>query len=377
MLAWQAIANGVTHQTSKTQQKYWQHWCSYTKTCNSTPDLSNESPLHQAILLTGFAARVRTGALGNGVEVKVQSVGEAIAAVSASLELAGQQSPAYKAEGEFITPLKRCLEGFRREDAPAVPQLAVPVSLVDAIHKEAFQTTDNMARATSSLITIAFYYLLRVGEYTSPRRVKINGQWKRATRTRQFRVRDIGFFKDGKVLPRKSSLKTLLTADSATLKISNQKNGRMGQTIHQESTGPQGAVAALAHRVHHILTNKGNDNMLICQVYTNGTWTSITSTTIKARLRAMARKLDLSSVGIDPDLIGAHSLRAGGAMALKLQGEEDTTIQKIGRWSGATWLTYIHSQIAHLSEGIATKMSKSLPFLNIGFIEPSSTSVGA
>ena len=328
--------------------------------------------MHQAILLTGFAARVRTGALGHGFEVKVQSVSEALAAVSASLELAGKHSPAYKVEGEFITPLKRCLEGFRRDDAPSVPQLAVPVTLVDAIHTAAFQTSNIMDQATSSLITIAFYYLLRVGEYTCPRRVKINGQWKRATRTRQFRVKDVGFFKDGKVLPRKSSLETLLMADSVTLKISNQKNGRMGQTIHQETTGEKGAVAALAHRVHHILSNGGSENLLICNVFINGIWTSITSTNIKARLRAMARKLDLSSVGIDPDLIGSHSLRAGGAMALKLQGEEDTTIQKIGRWSGNTWMDYIHTQIAHLSAGIATKMSKSLPFLNIGFIEPPS-----
>ena len=370
LFAWRAIANGVTHQTSKTQQKYWEHWCSYTHACKSSPDLQQESTLHKAILLTGFAARVRTGALGLGYEVKVQTVSDAMAAISASLELGGKRSPALKAEGEFITPLKRCLEGFRGDDPPAIPQLAVPVKLINHISTTAFSTSNPLTQATASLITIAFYYLLRVGEYTSPRRVKVNGKWKAATRTRQFRVQDVGFFKEGKVLTRKSPLATLLTADSATLKISNQKNGKMGQTIHHESTGSTGAVAALAHRVHHILANGGKESMLLCMVHHNDTWTPVSSTTINSTLRSHAKTLKLQAQGIDPDIIGSHSLRAGGAMALKLQDYPDTTIQKMGRWSSSTWLQYIHTQIAHISKGVASKMSEELPFLNIGFIEP-------
>ena len=80
--------------------------------------------------------------------------------------------------------------------------------------------------------------------------------------------------------------------------------------------------------------------------------------------------MNLAQQGIDPDIIGAHSLRAGGAMALKLQNYPDTTIQKMGRWTSSTWLQYIHNQIAHISNGVAADMSKDLPFLNIGMIEP-------
>ena len=62
-------------------------------------------------------------------------------------------------------------------------------------------------------------------------------------------------------------------------------------------------------------------------------------------------------------------------MALKLQHYADILIQKIGRWSSTTWLQYIHTQIAHLPKGVASKMSEDLPFYNIAFIEaPSSTS---
>jgi hypothetical protein len=154
----------------------------------------------------------------------------------------------------------------------------------------------------------------------------------RATRTVQFKVKDVGFWKDGKILPRRSSLSDLLQADAATMKITNQKNGRTGQTttLHHESTGPNSAVAALAHRTHHILSNAGSENQLICDVCEDEVWTSVTSTEIVHAVRQAAKKsLNLQEKGIDPDMIGAHSLRAGGTMALKIMGETDSTISII------------------------------------------------
>ena len=373
MSAWRVIANGITPQSTKTREKYWRHWVAYTHQCKTNPYLTGESKLHQAILLTGYAARVRAGAFGLRNEVKVQTVSNALAAISKTIELAGQQSPVYQAPETYILPIQRCLEGFRRQDPPAIPQLAVPVTLPNEALKHAYTSTNPQVRATGDLIVVAFFYLLRSGEYTNPRQVKENDTWKRATRTRQFRVQDVGFHKDAKILPRNSPLPLLLKADSATLKISNQKNGRMGQTIHHQSTGDNGAVASLARRIHHILSNGGTDSHLICAYYQNQAWHNVTSQMIVKAVRQSAVRLKLQTQGIDPDIIGAHSLRAGGAMALKLQKYPDTTIQKMGRWTSTTWLQYIHNQIAHISEGVAQKMSEELPFLNIGMIEPPST----
>ena len=66
-------------------------------------------------------------------------------------------------------------------------------------------------------------------------------------------------------------------------------------------------------------------------------------------VRKTVTNLQLHNQGIDPDLVGAHSLWAGGAMALKLHGYDDTTIMKMGRWTSLTFLQYIHNQIAHLA----------------------------
>ena len=106
----------------------------------------------------------------------------------------------------------------------------------------------------------------------------------------------------------------------------------MGQTLHQQSTGSSGAVAALCRRIHHIVSNGGSDNQLICDVrLPTGTWYSISQHDMVQTVRTATKSLKLHENGIDPDLIGAHSLRAGGAMSLKIMGYSDSTIQKIGR----------------------------------------------
>ncbi len=70
--------------------------------------------------------------------------------------------------------------------------------------------------------------------------------------------------------------------------------------------------------------------------------------------------------GYSPSWISSHSLRAGGAMALKLNGEEDSTIKLVGRWSSETFITYIHSQIGALTKGLSAKMARKIVFQNIG-----------
>ena len=133
------------------------------------------------------------------------------------------------------------------------------------------------------------------------------------------------------------------------MKITNQKNGRTGQTLHQESTGPDCSVAALARHVRHILsTNGGNDSQLICDVFANDAWASVHSSEIVGAVQTASTALNLQECGIDPDIImiGAHSLCAGGgAIALKIMGYADSTIRKFGLWTSDTWQMYIHSQM--------------------------------
>jgi hypothetical protein len=66
----------------------------------------------------------------------------------------------------------------------------------------------------------------------------------------------------------------------------------------------------------------------------------------------------LMAKGYMVDRVSLHSLRAGGAMAMKLSGATDSTIMRIGCWTSLTYLTYIHSQIGALLARVTWKMSQ-------------------
>ncbi len=55
-----------------------------------------------------------------------------------------------------------------------------------------------------------------------------------------------------------------------------------------------------------------------------------------------------------------HSLRSGGACALKLAGYDEVYIRKMGRWAPKSnaFLEYIQSQLSTFSAGMATRMSR-------------------
>ena len=363
--------------TTKAREKYWQKWCQYARKVKIDPLLQSTHPLIRDLVLTAFAARVRTGFYGKGRQIRVQGVTDALSAISKTIELAGLKSPVYRAHNKYTLPVERCVEGWRRQDPPSVPQLALPVLVVNHLADMAYNPTSDTAcphdQAVADLAQVAFYFLLRVGEYTRPRFTKINGKLVRATRTVQFHVKDVGFFKKGEIIKRRSPLCDLSAADHVTFKITNQKNGRMGETISHEKLRNNlnhGPIVSAARRIHHILSNGGSEDNLLCDVLAeDGTWKSVTSTDMRTAVRRSVTHLGLQNNGIDPDLVGVHSLRAGGAMALKLQGVPDTTIKKQGRWTSMTFLQYIHTQIAHLTTDLSTKMSTKLHFQNIAAIE--------
>jgi hypothetical protein len=375
MSAWEGINNGVVDQNAKTREKYWLDWTAYTAAFNKDPYMHSLPENQQLLLITAFAARVRTGHFGLGNTVRVQSVRNALSAISKTFQLVGLPSPVLQAQGAYKIPVGRLVEGYKRLDPPSVPQLAVPIKVPKEVHRAGYSTESPRLRAIGDLTILAFYYLLRVGEYTKPRFVQTETGTKRATRTVQFRVADIGFFKRNKILRRNSPLAELLEADACTLKITNQKNGRMGETIHHVATGDESCcpVKAAARRVNHILSKGGSTSNIICDVCHNAKtqeWYQVTPTDIRTQVRSAVHKLQLRNSGIDPDLVGSHSLRAGGAMALKLTGSDDTTIMKVGRWTSLTFLQYIHNQISHLSADLSSDMSTELQYTNIAAIEP-------
>ena len=133
---------------------------------------------------------------------------------------------------------------------------------------------DTFAQATADLALIAFYYLLRIGEYTIKSTAKLGKS--NTKQTVQFKLKDVTltFFskdKKGRIrqLPRNALKREMMTADSAALKLDNQKNGWKAACIHQETNGEQVKcpVRALARRVLHLRENKAKGKTILCKVY--------------------------------------------------------------------------------------------------------------
>eukprot|EP00957_Ditylum_brightwellii_P170583 12984390-Ditylum_brightwellii.AAC.2 len=72
--------------------------------------------------------------------------------------------------------------------------------------------------------------------------------------------------------------------------------------------------------------------MIICAYgRNNGTWIVVTNKEITTTVRSSVVACGLLEQGFSLDQVGSHSLRAGGAMVLTLNGFDDTIVKKLGR----------------------------------------------
>jgi hypothetical protein len=332
--AWATIESATVD--GEARRVAWTNWSRYAQQCRIDPWMRYLDKALQQTYLLAFAARVRTGLYGRAVQVGSQSVKKALRHVAQTL----------------------LLEGYKEQDPAPKPQLALPVTTIE--HAGAYHQAphDALSRATADLTTIAFFFLLRVGEYTMPRR-------NVRTRTEQFRVQDITFRRNDLVIPNTAPLDQLALAESVTLYfyLDNQKNGQRGATIYHNACPTWFCpVKALARRVSSIMAQGCPLTTALSHV---GPGTHVISKTINTLIHRAALETNLVAQGYDLKRIGLHSLRASGAMALKLQGVDDSLIMKIGRWTGLTFLTYIHAQIGALNTGLAQRMAIRIHFVNV------------
>jgi hypothetical protein len=254
------------------------------------------------------------------------------------------------------------IEGYQRQDPPPKPKLGVPVQVATTAARAAILTTNPLEQAINNLVNIAFYFLLRVGEYTYV-------STKKRTRTIQFRVQDITLWRNNKPIPNTASLQELPTADAATLTISNQKNGTRGELINHETINLNTCPTnSLARRIHHIMlvTKDPHTPTSTYQSKPHANLKHVRSSHINTKVKDLVEALGYTSAGYDHRSVSSHSLRASGAMAImKLNDIDRDTIKQFGRWSSDTFLMYIHEQICAFSPRVSKKMTTNIKFHNI------------
>jgi hypothetical protein len=320
-------------------------------------------------VLTGFAARIRQGFYGRGKRVAAGTVVGAITAVGQEIALACGTNPTKMTGSERLLPrLSQILDGWRKEDPPTTKQLPVEADVPELLAENGRNGNATVLdRAIGDLTLIAFYYLLRIGEYT------IKGTRNETKQTVQFKFEDVTFFKKNasgqlRCLSRTAPSHLIASADGATMKLDNQKNGWKGVCVYQETNGEDYLcpVKALARRFLHIRRHGGSAKSFLSSYWKNGTRADVKAEDISRALKAAATELLYPTTkGIPIARINTHSLRSGGANALALAGYSDTQIQKMGRWRGATFKEYIREELACYARNMSRDMKRKFNFVNI------------
>ena len=249
-------------------------------------------------------------------------------------------------------------KGYKDEDKAPRAEHAIPNTTVQWLARE-FKDADVRERTTSALIIVAFFFMLRVGEYT-PTRNK-----KRKKRTIPLRKCDVVLLRNGIPLDREAPLSVLLTATGCTICLENQKNGRKDQTLYHDTSGDETLDPAkeMAYLVHQLRGLPDDTPLGTCTH--DGRKYRIKSSAVLSMVRLAAQHDNLQSAGYDLSRIGTHSLRSGGAVRLKLAGEDDGIIKKLGRWSSETYARYIQPHIGPLTGGCAARMAAPLRYYNV------------
>lgn len=344
-----------------TSWRNWAAWCAhfnFPKFLGGTPREDHSS------VLMAFAAKVRAGTFGKGQRVGGQSVATTLRHVAQTFVLAGYGDPRRSIHSpELGLAFTRLYHSYKNEDPAPKPQLALPISVIEDILKNEGASPSPTDQALADLVILAFFFLLRVGEYTPP--------GNRKTRTTQIRRKDMQFWKKrpngliDRISPQATPAE-ILAADAITITLDNQKNGQRDAVLHHEAlpNNPLCPCKAAARRFISMRRCAPTNANAILSLYAPNR--HVSAAQISGVLRAAALRAMIWLQGYDLKRIGPHSLRASGAMQLKLNGVSDSMIQKMGRWSGATWQKYLHGQISCLTSGLSARMATPVLYYNVG-----------
>jgi hypothetical protein len=186
------------------------------------------------------------------------------------------------------------LDGFRKDDPPTKKQLPVEADVPEFLVSLCLASEAcELDWSIGDLTMITFYYLLRIGKYTT------KGARNNTKQTQEFKLGDITFFakdKQGNLhcLPRDAPLVEIKAADGATMKLDNQKNGWKGVCVYQESNGDPThcPVWALSQHYLHLRENGASQKTVISAYFHDGKRFNVTSDHISLALKLAARSLE-------------------------------------------------------------------------------------
>jgi len=185
-------------------------------------------------------------------------------------------------------------------------------------------------------------------------------------RSKLLKCNNFHFFKDRKLITHSSI--HLADSDSVSIIFKKQKNNKINKTITQERTNDPilCPVKRFAKRIQQIRLYKNTTlSTPINTVKINSHLYQISSKDNIDFLQKSVNSMDTALLGFEDHEIGTHSIRSGGAMAMKLAGIDDVTIQLLGRWKSNSFLKYIRKEVAQFTSSISNRMLENELFTHI------------
>ena len=242
---------------------------------------------------------------------------------------------------------------YKKQDPPPHRVKPIPIRVLRRIALLAERSALQFDKSVSDMITIAFFFLLRPGEYTDTN-----------SESTPFTLQDVQLFygPHQRIDLRTATDAQLRNATYATLTFTTQKNGVRGEVIGLARSGDPllCPVMALVRRILYLRRNGAPPNTPLSRLYRQpnvvlGGPKRVTPSHITTALRDATKSLG-PSLGFLPSDVSARSLRAAGANALLLSNVDPNIIRLIGRWKSDEMLRYLHVQAAPLMEDYSRRM---------------------
>ncbi len=307
-------------QRSTASHSVWRLWEAFCTTLGVDACLASISG-DKVPLLQLFAQPYKQGSLqASGRPVRSRTVEDAVRIVGQTFARMGARDPRLNSFGDVDIRLTSLYRAWKKDDAPPTRVKPLPISLVHGAVHLARTANTPVTLAAANCLTIAFYFLLRPGEYagTPP-----------PCGRRPFSV------------PGRP-----------------QKNGVRGETIgHARSGDPTlcPVLCLVSHLLYLRLAGAAPTTPLnATRPSPAAAWQYLQPTAITAFVRAAVHLSP--DLGIHPSDVSARSTRAGGAVALMCAGIDSDRIRLIGRWRSNELYRYLHVQAQPVMNGIAAAM---------------------
>ena len=343
-IAQTTVLQGISPGRASSAATAWAKWIEFTTDVGLDPFLQvfqDKVPILQV-----FVHRVHIGELAaSSGPVRSRTAEDYVRHVAQAFLQVGADDPRLNSAHKIDFRLQRTLKAWKSTDPAPDRVKPIPITVIRRIATLA-QTThaaDAAFCATADMIVIAFFFLLRPGEYTD-------------NPNNPFRLADVQLFiGDTRIDLTTAPFKQIQQARFASLAFTTQKNGVRSEVIGLARSGDPYLcpVLSIIRRVLYLRRHSAPSNTPLARVF--GGTSTVTAAAITTCIRDAVTHLG-PQLGFLPSDVSARCLRAAGATALLLANVDPDVIRLIGRWRSDEMLRYLHVQAYPLMKHYAQKM---------------------